>query len=276
MQHQPAAPSRATAVAGDVVDGLKEVIRRHHAGLGEFHEAVDYVRGVVEDGELELLSAVLFEAVVDEASEPAAGATASNVEGPFYRAGAPVLDGDPTPSLPMRPDEPGERLTFRGSVRSTDGRPLTSATLDVWQADDAGLYSQFAPDIPEWNLRGRVRSDQQGRFAFRSVVPSAYDIPGLPRTARLLEVLDVAPHRPAHVHLKITADGHRDLTTQVYFTGDPWLGSDVAGAVRPTLVTDLHDAAGSAPGRECVFDVVLAPADPLPVAGVVGPPLRAG
>ncbi|HEX2297256.1 MAG TPA: catechol 1,2-dioxygenase, partial [Pseudonocardiaceae bacterium] len=239
----------------------KEIIRRHQVTLPEFREAVGYIRNVVQDGELELLTAVLFEATVDEASINSLDGTASNVEGPFYVAGAPMLDGA-TPALPMRADEPGKQLTFSGTVRSTDGRPLASALVDVWQADDAGLYSQFAPEVPQWNLRGRVRTDEEGRFAFRSVVPAPYDIPGLPHTARLLDVLGLEPHRPAHVHLKIAAAGHRDLTTQVYFAGDPWLEQDVVGAAKPSLVTELRDVPGAErPARACTFDFVLAPAD---------------
>ncbi|MDN5859220.1 MAG: catechol 1,2-dioxygenase, partial [Pseudonocardia sp.] len=218
--------ARATKIVGDVVDSLKDVIRRHQVTIGEFGEAIGYVRSVVADGELDLLSAVLFEAVIDDAVDAAAaGGTASNVEGPFYAPGAPMLDADGV--LPMRAGEPGEQLMFSGSVRSTDGRPLASAMVDIWQADAAGCYSQFAPDVPRWNLRGRIRTDADGRFAFRTVVPAAYDIPGLPHTARLLAILGLDPHRPAHVHLKVAADGHRDLTTQVYFAGDPWLERDV-------------------------------------------------
>lgn len=250
--------ARATKIVGDAIDSLKDVIGRHQVTLGEFHDAVGFVRGVVQDGELELLAAVLFEAVVDEASESAAGGTASNVEGPFYVAGAPWLDADG--ALPMRRGEPGEQLRFSGTVRSTDGRPLTSATVDIWQADDAGQYSQFAPDVPEWNLRGRTRTDEQGRFALRTVVPAAYDIPGLPHTARLLEILCREPHRPAHVHVKIAADGHQDLTTQVYFAGDPFLEHDVVGAAKPSLVTELHHAPDSATDRACTFDFLLTPA----------------
>ena len=257
MYDNPNAASRATKITGDVIDSLKDVIRRHQVTIDEFRETIAYVGSVVKDGELELLSAVLFEAVVDEAAESAAGGTDSNVEGPFYVAGAPMLDAGGV--LPMRPGEPGEQLLFSGSVRSTNGRPLASAMVDVWQADDAGLYSQFAPDIPQWNLRGRIRTDEEGRFAFRTVVPAPYDIPGLPHTARLLGILGMEPHRPAHVHVKIAADDHRDLTTQVYFAGDPWLERDVVGAAKPSLVTELQDGAGTATDRACTFDFVLTP-----------------
>jgi catechol 1,2-dioxygenase len=254
------ADARSNKIVTDMVVGLKEIIRRHQVTMPEFRAAVGFIRHMVQDGELELLTAVLFEATVDDASIDSLAGTESNVEGPFYVEGAPMLDGA-TPALPMRADEPGRRLTFSGTVRSTDGHPLDSALVDVWQADDAGLYSQFAPEIPVWNLRGRVRTDEEGRFAFRTVVPAAYDIPGMPHTARLLDVLGLEPHRPAHVHLKIAAAGHRDLTTQVYFAGDPWLEQDVVGAAKPSLVTELRDVPGAAqPDGACTFDFALAPA----------------
>ena len=82
------------ALSERVVDGLEEVIRRHRVTPDEFCETVKYVRDVVQDGELDLLSAVLFESVVHNASEPATGGTTSSIEGPFYVAGAPLLDGD--------------------------------------------------------------------------------------------------------------------------------------------------------------------------------------
>lgn len=47
-------------------------------------------------------------------------------------------------------------------------------------------------------------------------------------------------YRPGHIHFKVSADGFRPLTTQVYFEGDPYLDSDVVGAVKGSLVTTLN------------------------------------
>jgi catechol 1,2-dioxygenase len=133
--------------------------------------------------------------------------------------------------------------------------------LDVWQADAGGRYSRFAPDIPEWNLRGRVTTDDDGRFAIGTVVPRAYDIPGEPHTARILGLLGLEPHRPAHIHVRVDADGHAPLTTQVYFAGDPWLERDVVGAARPSLVTTLEPADDhDSQAFTCRFDFTLVPA----------------
>jgi len=254
--------ARAGVIVRDILESLREVIRRNGVTYPEYRAAIRFLAAAAGNGELPLLCDVLLESVVDESLARVSGATDSNVEGPFFAAGAPELgtqgaDGGPVP-LPVRPDEPGDRLVFSGAVRSTGGAALPGAVLDVWQADAAGLYSRFAPGLPEWNLRGRVTTDAEGGFSIRTVVPHAYDIPGEPHTARVLGLLGLEPHRPAHIHVRLEAGGHAPLTTQVYFAGDPWLERDVVGAARPSLVTKLEPDEGS--GFTCRFDFTLAPA----------------
>ena len=90
--------------------------------------------------------------------------------------------------------------------------------------------------------------------------PDPYDIPGEPQTARVLGLLGLEPHRPAHLHVRLEADGHEPLTTQVYFLGDPWLDHDVVGGARPSLTTKLEPAGGpDGAGFTCRFDFALAP-----------------
>jgi catechol 1,2-dioxygenase len=255
--------TRAAVIVSDIVEGLREVIRRHGVTYPEYRRAIDFLGAAGERGELRLLCDVLFESVVDQISASTPGTTDSNVEGPFFAAGAPTIEpgADGVARLPMRPDEAGDRLVFTGVVRSTAGEPLPGAVLDVWQADGHGLYSRFAPGLPEWNLRGRMATGADGRFAIGTVLPAPYDIPGEPHTARVLELLGLEPHRPAHIHVKVERAGHAPLTTQVYFAGDPWLEHDVVGAARPSLVTKLDPADGpDGAGYTCQFDFTLAPA----------------
>ena len=255
--------TRAGQITTDLVEAVRDVIRRHQVTYPEYRRAIEFLAAAGSAGELPLLCDVLLESTVVEAGGQAAGATDPNVEGPFFAAGAPDLGtsraaGPPVP-LPMRPDEPGDRLVFSGTVRSTDGTPLPGAVLDVWQADATGRYSRFAPGLPEWNLRGRVTAGDGGRFAILTVVPDPYDIPGEPHTARVLGLLGLEPHRPAHLHVRVEAAGHAPLTTQVYFAGDPWLDHDVVGAARPSLATRLEPAGGpDGSGFTCQFDFVVA------------------
>src|SRR5436305_346223 len=253
--------ARSGLIVEDLLEAVREVIRHHGVTYPEYRRAIEFLAAAGTAGELPLLCDVLLESTVADAAVSVPGATDPNVEGPFFAAGAPDLgvaggDGAPPVPLPMRPDEPGDPLIFTGAVRSTDGRPLPGAVLDVWQADATGRYSRFAPGLPEWNLRGRLRAGEGGRFAIRTVVPDPYDIPGEPHTARILGLLGLEPHRPAHLHVRLEAPGHEPLTTQVYFEGDPWLEHDVVGGARPALTTKLERADGGFTAR---FDFTLAP-----------------
>ncbi len=67
--------------------------------------------------------------------------------------GSPELG--PKGTIPMRDGEQGTPLVWHGRITDTDGAPL-QGKVELWHADDAGYYSQFAPGIPEWNLRGQL------------------------------------------------------------------------------------------------------------------------
>lgn len=143
------------------------------------------------------------------AQESGCALTESDVEGPYYRAGAPLRSDLASPELE------GERLVVRGVVRGADCEPLGGALLDVWQADAAGHYDNDGSaghDARSLVLRGCVRADARGRYEFRSIVPGRY--------------LDGRRYRPAHIHVKVAAPGRRALTTQLYFAGDPYNASD--------------------------------------------------
>ena len=99
-------------------------------------------------------------------------------------------------------------------------------------------------------------TDTDGRYAFRTVVPPPYEIPKDGAVGALLRQLGRHAYRPAHLHLKVTADGYTPLTTMVYFADDPYLDSDTIGAVKDPLVlrSDRRDDA-----ERCVFDISLRP-----------------
>jgi catechol 1,2-dioxygenase len=245
---------RVATIMSDLLDAVQGVLRRHEVDYEEYRRALDLLVEAGDRRELPMLLDVFLEATVDEVTYRDRG-TASNVEGPFYLSGAPVLQAPHV--LPCRPDEPGDPLRFTGTVVSADGAPLSGVLVDVWQANAEGRYSHWDPDLPEYNLRGQLYTAENGEFEFRTVVPSSYDIPVEGPTGRLLLAMGREPHRPAHVHFKLSVVGHSPLTTQIYIEGDPWLDSDVAGAVRPSLITKLekNDDDG---GYGCHYDFVLA------------------
>ena len=165
-------------------------------------------------------------------------ATETNIEGPYYRSGAPFR------SRLIDASTAGVSLRLTGRVLSLDCRsPLAGAVLDVWQADAAGHYdNDGSNDAPAsvFRLRGRVTCDARGGFELRTIVPGRY--------------LNGPSYRPAHIHVKLAAAGHLPLTTQLYFPGDP--SNDRDPFIRRSLIMDVQSSAQETAAN---YDFVLAP-----------------
>lgn len=105
--------------------------------------------------------------------------TARDTPGPFYKANAPEREST------------GQGFLVSGTVRSTvDCRPLGGARIEWWAANPQGDYDDAH--------RATQRAEADGRYRYETDSPGIY------------------PGRPAHLHLRITADGHRTLITQLY------------------------------------------------------------
>ena len=153
--------------------------------------------------------------------------TEDNMEGPFYKPGAPAR------SILIEPGIKGTPLTLIGRVLDTQGRPLRGALLDIWHADATGTY-----DNQGYRLRGCIHTDENGRYTLRTIKPSAYGPP--------------TDKRPAHVHVKASFEHGPILTTQLYFKGDPWNRRDPS--VRPSLILSPQREAD---GLKAQFDFVI-------------------
>jgi catechol 1,2-dioxygenase len=247
-------PERVSAIARDALAALHDVIRKHQVSYAEYDVLKSWLISLGEDGEWPLFLDVFLEHVVEDVANADRAGSKGSIEGPFYIPGAPSADGAMT--LPMRADEPGTRLEFTGVVRGVDGATLDGALVELWQADAHGFYSQFAPSLPEWNLRGAVRPDSNGRFSFHTVLPAPYQIPHDGSTGALIEAAGWHAWRPAHLHLRVTAPGHSTLTSQLYFTGGQYNDSDVASAVKPELI--LTPTPTPEGGLIATYDITLA------------------
>jgi catechol 1,2-dioxygenase len=248
-----ASPERVSTVVRDLLLAVHEVIRRHEVTYPEFQAAKGWMIAVGEGGEWPLFLDVFVEHVVEEVQAATQQGTKGTILGPYYLPGSTRLTSPAT--LPMRDEEKGTPLVFAGQVRDLDGNPVAGAEIDIWQADDDGYYSGFAPQLPEGNLRGLVAADDEGRFEIHTVQPAPYQIPTDGPTGQLIEAAGWHPWRPAHLHLIVSAPGHRAITTQLYFSGGQWLDSDVAEAVKPELVLDPQDAGDG--NRRVEYDFVL-------------------
>lgn len=254
--------ARLNEILDDVQRALVDIITRHRVTAKEFRAATEFLAEAGQQHlEIPMMLDVFLAAAVDDVAHASGEGTECNVEGPVYIAGAPTLERPYV--LPRRADEPGDKLIFSGTVCSTDGTPLAGAALDVWQANGAAEYSHFNPDVPEYNLRGRLMTDDNGCFEFETVVPSPYEVPTSGATGRLLAALGRSAFRPAHIHFKISHQKASPLTTQIYFEGDPWIDADVVGAVKASLITKLarHDDDRGGSYATCSYDFVLSAAE---------------
>jgi protocatechuate 3,4-dioxygenase beta subunit len=118
--------------------------------------------------------------------------------GPFYKRQAPHL------AQLRAPGDPGLALAVSGQVLDTRGHVLEGATIEIWQANDAGLY-----DLDGYKYRAALVADRAGKYAFESVMPGHY--PG-----RVCQ----------HIHYLVNAPGCKPLTTQLYFATDPVFAGD--------------------------------------------------
>lgn len=225
---------RIAGRVGMMLDRMWATMSDLDVSYDEYNAVKDWLIAVGEAGEWPLFLDVFFERVVERLAASKSSASQSCIQGPYYLPDSPELPWNGV--LPMRRKEPGQPLTVRGRVLSSDGGPIAGALIDHWQADAAGLYSGFDPSIPEGNLRGKFRTNEEGAFEIRTIRPAPYMIPHEGPTGRLLRAAGWHPWRPAHLHYFVDAHGYRQLTTQLFFDGDPWLDTDVAGAVKSDLV----------------------------------------
>jgi catechol 1,2-dioxygenase len=228
---------RVKAVVEDLERLLLDFMRKHRITHEEYRCATDILIGTVKAGEESLLYDIFLEAEATDIGNAGREGSPEAIEGPFYLAGAPRLE--PPFIMPQRPDEAGDVLFFRGRVTGPDGEPLAGVELDLWQADADGLYSNFHPGIPEWNLRGRCFADAEGSFDVRTILPPPYEIPKAGPAGRVLKALGRHFFRPAHLHVKLRHAGFDELTSQLYFQGGKYLDSDAARAVRDGFIATL-------------------------------------
>ncbi|GAA3101643.1 dioxygenase [Streptomyces rectiviolaceus] len=194
-------------------------------------------------------------------------ATEPTVLGPFHLTESPrrELGAD----IDLLGSGDGEPCVVSGRVVAADGTPLPGARLDVWQADTHGYYDVQQPGVqPSGNGRGLFTADAEGRFWFRSCVPSPYPIPVDGPVGSLLAATARHPYRPAHIHFIASADGHAPVTTHLFVAGSPYLASDAVFAVKHSLVRDFTETDDPVrarefgvpnPFRHATFDLVLAP-----------------
>jgi len=133
---------------------------------------------------------------------------------------------------------------------------VRKALIEVWQANRWGKYEHpdditDAPLDPNFKGWGRMLTDAEGRYQFRSIKPGAYPNPGYDHWMR-----------PPHIHYSIFAAGlMQRLITQLYFPGeslndiDPILNGIEDLDARASLIARAEGS--TAEGARYRFDIVL-------------------
>jgi protocatechuate 3,4-dioxygenase beta subunit len=118
-------------------------------------------------------------------------ATPAQTEGPYFRAGSPGRTDL------VEPGSKAPQLELTGFVLTRGCNPVARAVVDIWHADERGAY-----DNKGYRYRGRVYTDENGRYRIRTIVPGLYG------------------GRTRHYHVNVAAGGKLLLTTQLYFPNE--------------------------------------------------------
>jgi len=255
-----------------LVRHLHDLIREVRLTEEEWAQAIEFLTrcGHITDDrrqEFILLSDVLGASMQTVAvnHEAYGDATEATVFGPFF-----VED---SPEVPIGGDlsfgAAGEPCWVEGTVTDTDGTPVPHARVEVWEADENGLYDvQYGDDRTA--ARAHVFTDDQGRYSFWAVTPTPYPIPHDGPVGQMLEAVGRSPMRASHLHFMVSRPGLRTLVTHIFVDGDELLSTDTVFGVKPSLVKDFVPQEPGTPtpdGRvvrgtwsRTRFDIVLAPA----------------
>jgi hydroxyquinol 1,2-dioxygenase len=164
------------------------------------------------------------------------GSAESTVLGPFYWEGAPELPR----GSDLAEGVIGEPTFYSGKVLGVDGRPLANALLDIWSGDGEGNYDMQIPGEAGMKARGRIRTDAQGRYWFRSIRPTFYPVPTDGPVGRMLRKMGRHPFRPGHIHMIVSAPGFLPVTTHVFVSDSDYLDSDAVFGMKESLVAQFH------------------------------------
>jgi protocatechuate 3,4-dioxygenase beta subunit len=139
--------------------------------------------------------------------------------GPFYPLNYPDdKDNDLTYLKDKSKKAKGEIIYINGVVQGENCEPVSKATVEIWQACSTGRYNhpedrnqaKLDPNFQYW---GKAITDEQGEYSFKTIKPGSYPASWFWT-------------RPPHIHFTVRSQKHTELTTQMYFSGEPLNSKD--------------------------------------------------
>ncbi|KAF2473472.1 catechol dioxygenase [Lindgomyces ingoldianus] len=172
---------------------------------------------------------------IDHPKKPSS--TEGTVLGPYHTHDAQTqalgqsISGDPD----------GTPLLCLCTVHTTSGAPISDVKIDIWETDSKGSYDVQYEDYSGEKPDGRavLRSNEEGVFWFKAIVPVPYSIPHDGPVGKMLGILGRHPWRPSHMHFMFEKGGFDHLITALYLRNDPYETSDAVFGVKESLMVDL-------------------------------------
>jgi protocatechuate 3,4-dioxygenase beta subunit len=179
-------------------------------------------------------------------------ATPGLTEGPYYPDRLPLdTDNDLLILGDRLTPATGQITRLTGRVLTAAGSPVNGASIEIWQADNNGVYINSRSPNKERQDRnfqgfGQFTTASDGRYAFRTIKPVPYE------------------GRCPHIHVKVKKGDKELITTQVFVYGHPMNAQDgVLGELRDPVdrelvVVDFKAVPDSVLGElTAKFDIVL-------------------
>lgn len=235
---------------------LHEFVNETDLTIDEWMTAIHFLTRVGQTctplrQEMILLSDVFgVSALVDVRNNPVVGgATESSVLGPFYTDDtAHIKVGESIAS-----EGKGDYLYVEGRVLNLEGTPIPGTVIDTWEADSYGFYDTQYENRAHPDCRGRILSDDEGKFGYRAIVPPPYPVPSDGPVGELLLSMGRHNMRPSHLHFMVQAPKYHKLVTAFYPEGCEFIQSDPVFGVKKSLVVQLKEVDDNEEARKRGF-----------------------
>jgi protocatechuate 3,4-dioxygenase beta subunit len=176
--------------------------------------------------------------------------TPPHTEGPFYPINKLVdQNADLTFVGSNKRRARGEIHVIQGRLLNTSEEPIPNALIEIWQTNKWGRYqdprdNSQLPWDDNFQGYGKVQTNSDGRYLFKTIKPAGYDYNGIKRTP--------------HIHFKVTSGARSTFTTQMYFAGETQNEQDMFLSRitrKESVVVDFKSLSNNE--KMGIFDIVI-------------------